>query len=64
MLFRSRPIIFAYRENHEEYVSIVTGHSAEFLVLKPGEANTNQKDVKFQGFVYGHMPQVSYRNFL
>ena len=50
MLFLSRPTISVYCENHEEYVSIVSGHSAEFLVLKPGEANTNQKHVKFQSF--------------
>jgi len=62
VLFRCRPIIFACCENHEGYISIVSGHSAEFLVLKPGEANTNKKDLKFQGFFYGHMPQASYRN--
>ena len=32
----------------------MSGHSAEFVVLKLGEANTNKKDVKFQGFLCSH----------
>ena len=58
-VFRCKPIIFCCCENHEGYVSIVSGHSAEFLVLKPVEANTNKKDVKFQGFF-----MVTCRRFL
>ena len=56
MLLRSRPIISVYCEYYEEHLSIDSVHSAEFLVLKPGEANTNKKDVKFQGLLWSHAP--------